>query len=233
MKGEVFRAISIGLGIVAFPGVVCSGELPAQAFSRLKSEEFRKREEAQTELLEWGRRQPKMAMAELYQQSRVAQDPEVRERCLAILRELVNDEYLRDGEGFIGIRMENAEVAVPDDPEPRVGIRVVQVEPGSAAEHAGLLENDLIVGLDGNLWRDGSAAQPFSERIRGMKPKSKITLKILRNGALMELRVTLGRRPLHAGRLFPGNRAASLEAAELAAKDAYFRRWLEERKNPK
>ena len=50
----------------------------------------------------------------------MADDPEVRERCLAILRDLVNDEYLKDGEGYIGIRMQDEmATAVPGDVKPR------------------------------------------------------------------------------------------------------------------
>jgi C-terminal processing protease CtpA/Prc len=113
-----------------------------------------------------------------------------------------------------------------------VGIRVMEVLPNSAADDAGLRVNDVIVGLDKAIWRDGSASRFYTERIRGLKPKSRIRLKVLRDGEMMELRVTLGRRPLNADRPFLNDRAADLEAAERAAKEAYFRRWLAERKAP-
>ena len=37
-------------------------DLPAEAFSNLKSEEFKKRERAQAELLAWARERPELAI---------------------------------------------------------------------------------------------------------------------------------------------------------------------------
>lgn len=226
----------MGLGVFAVWVVVLlssalSVELPPGAFSNLSSEEFRKRETAQAELLAWARERPEAAMDELFKQSRVAADPEARERCLAVLRELVNDEYLREGEGYIGIRMQDELANVPGDPKPRAAIRVIQVVDDSAAEKAGIRINDLIVGIGDQIWREGGASLPFSGAIRQLKPNSKITLKVLRDGKLMDTEVKLGRRPLAADNLFFIDPQADLEAAERAAKDAYFRRWLEQRKS--
>lgn len=169
-------------------------------------------------------------MDELFRQSRVADDPEVRERCLAVLHELVNDEYQKEGEGYIGIRMRDEMVAVPGDAKPRGGIRVIQVVPDSAANKAGLMLNDLIVGLNDQVWRDSSPSLPFSDKVRRLKPRSRIRLKVLRNGNLLDLEVTLGRRPLIADNPFLGEQPADLQEAERKAEDAYFRRWLELRK---
>jgi hypothetical protein len=46
----------------------------------------------------------------------------------------------------------------------------------------------------------------------------------------MGIEVTLGRRPLNADSSFLEQGPADLETAERVAKDAYFRRWLEQRK---
>ena len=223
------------LGFIVWVAVlssfVLSIELPPAAFSNLNSEEFRKRETAQSELLTWARERPEQAMDELFRQSRVADDPEVRERCLAVLRELVSDEYLREGEGYIGIRMQDELANVPDDPKPRAVIRVIQVVDDSAAEKAGIRINDLIVGIGDQIWREGGASLPFTGVIRQLKPNSKITLKILRDGKLMDTEVKLGRRPLMADNLFFMDPQTDLDAAERAAKEAYFRRWLEQRKS--
>lgn len=217
--------------MVVFSSLALSVELPPEVFSNLKSEEFRKRETAQSELLTWARERPEQAMDELFRQSRVADDPEVRERCLAVLRELVSDEYLREGEGYIGIRMQDELANVPDDPKPRAVIRVIQVVDDSAAEKAGIRINDLIVGIGDQIWREGGASLPFTGVIRQLKPNSKITLKILRDGKLMDTEVKLGRRPLMADNLFFMDPQTDLDAAERAAKEAYFRRWLEQRKS--
>ena len=201
-------------------------DLPAEAFSRLGSEKFRDREDAQAELLKWAREQSEPAVDELLRQSRVAENPETRERCLAVLRDLVNDEYLMDGEGYIGIRMQDEIAAVPGDNEARAVIRVTEVVKDSAAHQAGLKTGDLIAGLNDEVWKEGVASLPFSERIRQFKPNSKITLNVLRDKDLLKVEVKLGRRPLFADNLFLNSADVDLSAAERAAKDAYFRRWL-------
>lgn len=170
-------------------------------------------------------------MDALFGISRTNGDPEVRERCLAILRELVNDEYLKEGEGFIGIRMREEAAHVPGDPKQRTVIRVIQVVPDSAAHKAGVKLNDLIAGLDDEVWHGESALLPFSNQIRQHKPGSRVMLRILRDGKMIDLEVKLGRRPLGADHPFLDQRQADLDAAEKAAMDAYFRRWLERRKS--
>lgn len=221
--------------IMATASVSWSLELPAQPFSNLGSEEFRKRESAQAELLAWSRERPEVAKDELFRQSRVADNPEVRERCLAVLRELVNDEYSKEGEGYLGIQMQQANeiVKIPGDAKPRMAIRVIQVMPESAAELAGLQVNDLIVGLGDDKWHEGLAYDLLRERIRQLRPETRVMLKVLRNGRMMEIAVKLGRRPLQADMMFFDPRQVDLGAAERAAKDSYFRRWLERRKLPK
>lgn len=208
-------------------------ELPAGPFANLRDEEFRKRERAQADLLAWVRTQGEPAIDELLRQSKVADDPEVRERCLAILREWVNDDYVKHGEGFIGIRMLEEITNLPGDPKPCSVIRVIQVVPDSAAHQAGLQINDLIAGMDDQVWYEGGVVLKFREQIRQLQPKTKIRLKVLRGGKLIEIDVILARRPLQADAMFFDDRQIDREAAEKAAKDAYFRRWLEHRKSPK
>jgi hypothetical protein len=196
----------------------------------LGAEDFRTREKAQSEIVDWARLQPEAAMEALYEQSRVSPDPEIRERCLAVLRVLVGDEYLKDGEGYIGIRMQDEIANIPGDPGPRGVIRVIQVVPGSAAEAAGLKMNDLIAGLNDTIWREASIAFAFGDRIRQFKPNTKVTLKVLREGKLIDVEVKLGRRPLFAENPFLNESDEDIAAAEKAAREAYFRRWLDQRK---
>lgn len=221
-------AALFGLSILGF-----SLELPAKAFGGLGSAEFREREAAQSELLAWSRIQPEPAMTELLRQSQAAEDPEVRQRCLNILRELVIDEYSREGEGFIGIAMKDEIANVPGEPKPRRVIRVTEVRQDTPARQAGIQLNDLIVELNGQVWHDEDASLPFREKVRAMKPNTKVDLKILRDGGLIDCKVTLARRPLLADRLFFNGQNFNPEASEQAAKDAYFRRWLSQRKLPK
>lgn len=204
-------------------------ELPPEALSGLGSRLFREREAAQAELLGWGRAQPGPAMEELLRQSRMADDPEVRERCLSVLRALVEDEYLKEGEGYIGIAMKDEISDVPGEAKPQEVIRVTLVQPDSPGALAGIHHNDVIVGLNGNVWHEAL----FRANIRMMKPNTKVDLKILRDGALLDLQVTLARRPKSADVLFFNGQTFDPEAMERAAKEAYFRGWLSLRKLPK
>jgi predicted metalloprotease with PDZ domain len=205
-------------------------EFPSTALENFKSEDFRTRESAQATLLEWSRKNPGIAMDRLFGLSQTADDPEVRERCLAVLRELVGDEYLKEGEGYIGIRMQDETGNVPGDAKPRSVIRILQVVPESPAHVAGLKFNDLIVGLEDRIWRDGAASLSFMQTVREFKPATRITLRIVRDGTLMDVPVKLARRPLFADNPFLDESQIDLEAAEKAAKEAYFRRWMETRR---
>lgn len=205
-------------------------ELPTKALIGIGSAEFRKREVAQSDLLAWSRKDPQAAMTELLKQSQVGEDPEVRLRCLNVLRELVMDDYSREGEGFIGIAMKDEISDVLGDPKSRKVIRVTEVRQDTPARKAGILVNDLIVGLNGEVWHDVDALLPFREKIRAMKPNTKVALKILRDGRVVDCKLILVRRPLLADMPFFNGQSFDPEASERAGKDAYFHRWLTQRK---
>lgn len=169
-------------------------------------------------------------MEALYRMSRSHADPEVRERCLAVLRELVNDEYLKEGEGFLGIQMQEEKALVPGEEKPRSVIRVTHVVHKSAAQEAGVKRNDLIAGLNGKVWRDEAVQVPFMNEIRQFKPGNRVMLKILRDGKMINLEVKLGRRPLMADNPLLDRDQVDAEALENTAKEAYFRRWMARRK---
>lgn len=69
------------------------------------------------------------------------------------------------------------------------GVIVSQVQPGSAAERAGVQRGDIILALDGNLITD---ANTFRNDIAGTPPGRTVTLRIWREGSEQELRPTLG-----------------------------------------
>ena len=218
------------LGIPSGPGWCL--ELPGYSIEKLKSEVFSVREEGQSEILRWSRTQPSDAVRdELFRQAQKAHDPEVRARCLAVLKDLVTEDYFKEGEGYIGIRMQDEFATFPGDPKPRAVIRVTQVVPDSAAEKAGLNLNDLIGELDASVWREQPMAAPFGEKIRQQKPGAKVNLKVLRNGKVVNVIVILGRRPLIADALFFNEEEVDMEAMERAAQDAFFRRWLDRKKS--
>ncbi len=206
---------------------VWSLELPPTILSDLGSPEFRVREEAEAKMLEWGRSRREASMKVLLVKVHTAQDPEVRERCLEILKKLVNDEYLKDGEGFIGISMLDEIANVPGDPNPRQVIRIRQIIKGTAAEKAGLQLNDLIAGLDGDVWRAAPAADTFSQLIKKKKPGTKVVLKVIRDQKLKTFDLVLGKRLVSADLLMMGGSGIDGQAAEKAAEENYFKRWLD------
>lgn len=205
--------------------------LPPEVVEQLASEEFREREAAELELLAWARRKPAEGMDRLYELSRAHADPEVRTRCMNVLRDLVADEYLLEGgEGFIGITMMEENVMVPGDDNPRKGIRVTQVVPGTPSAKAGIVVGDLMVGMDDQVWRDVGTVFQFGDEVKRMKPGTRVVMKLLRNGQVEDVPLTLARRPPGLERSLLDLTPEELMKADRAAKERYFREWMDRRR---
>ena len=69
------------------------------------------------------------------------------------------------------------------------GVIVSQVQPGSAAERAGLKRGDVILALNGTIVSDPNS---FRNDIAGTPPDRTVTLRTWRDGSEQELRATLG-----------------------------------------
>lgn len=215
--------------VLIFQSAVAYG-LPQQAVSKLNSPVFREREKGQSELLDWGTNCPDTAKKELLNQTRTSQDPEVRVRCMGVLRNLVIQDYLKEGSGYIGVGLMGEMMKIPQDPKLRSVIRITQVQPKTPASSAGILVGDFIVGLDKEIWYGPEAYSSFLNTIKGKKPQTKTTLHILRGGIIVEVMVTLMRRPIALENSFLFNQQRiDLEGPERAAKEEYFRRWLNDR----
>ena len=225
--------MKLGLFVVINGQLTQAAPLPPEIFAALTSQEFQEREAAETKLLEWSKTNREPAMEELLKQSLSAEDPEARVRCLAILRTLVFEDYAREGEGYIGISMRDDTSLVPGDDRLRSVIRVMATMPDTAAANAGIQPNDLIVGLADEVRHDVKASELFMKQIRAMKPDQKVKLKVLRADAIIEVTVTLGRRPVMADVPWFQGESVDLQAAERSAKEAYFRRWLNDKKAQK
>jgi len=224
--GLVFLTLVGGRALLGAP-------LPPELFAALSSQEFQEREAAEAKLLAWCKTKPESAKEELFKQYHLAEDPEAQVRCLAILRALVFEDYAREGEGYIGISMRDDTSLVPGDDRLRSVIRIMVTMPDTAAANAGIQPNDLIVGLADEVWYDVKASELFMKQIRSMKPDKKVKLKVLRADAILDFTVTLGRRPVMADLHWFQGESVDLQAAERAAKEAYFRRWLNDKKAQK
>lgn len=88
------------------------------------------------------------------------------------------------------------------------GIIVAQVEEDGPSDKAGLKEQDVIVGIDGEKVRDWNM---FRSKIASMKPDDVVKLDILRDGKSETLTVTLGERDNDAIASVAPEKAESME----------------------
>lgn len=195
---------------------------PADLIKNLGSEEFVSRENAQAELLVWALKHPRPATPEFLRLYREDDDPEVRKRALAILKALADADYLSDGQGYLGILMQEEPIEAEQGGKLRFGIRILDVMQGSPAEQAGLKMGDVIISLDGKGWEELGALTVFSEAVAAKKPLVEVILMVKRvQGDPIGITVKLGKRPI------PDLRAGGdLGLLELQAKERHFKQWL-------
>jgi len=107
----------------------------------------------------------------------------------------VVDELISDGEAsqpFLGINGTTAFTDQADGGRRPVGVDVAAVEPGSAADDAGLLAGDVISALDD---RTIDTMDELIALLRQYSSGDRISLSIVRDGATIDVDVTLGERP--------------------------------------
>jgi predicted metalloprotease with PDZ domain len=184
----------------------------------LTSEDFAKRESSQAALLAWARGL-KQGGVQILKLSQVSDDPEVQKRSAEILRQLSDEDYLSDGQGYLGITMLEEKL----DGKQQSGIRILNLVKGSPAEQAGLEEGDLIIALDGKTWDEIGAVTLFGDAIGKKKPLVEVDLTVKRaEENPVEIRVKLGRRPIDDLR----EARESLELLDVKSRERHFRNWL-------
>ena len=72
------------------------------------------------------------------------------------------------------------------------GALIVQVDPGTPAENAGLQPGDVIVSMNNQTIDD---THPLANLLANLKPGDNVTLNIIRNGKASTVKVTLGTHP--------------------------------------
>lgn len=100
---------------------------------------------------------------------------------LLIADRIINDQPL--DQGFLGISGADPVIGTP-------GASVREVTPGSGAEQAGILADDLIVGFNGTEIR---GMGDLAAAVRLQVPDQVAIVEVLRDGELIELEVLLGR----------------------------------------
>jgi predicted metalloprotease with PDZ domain len=82
-------------------------------------------------------------------------------------------------------------IGVQLDPESgKDGARVVEVSPGGAAADAGVKAGDVIVALNGEKISDEHSARQVTRLMRDVKPKSKVKLRVMRDGKSQDFELT-------------------------------------------
>lgn len=197
---------------------------PEALVSGLASEDFRERNKAQDDLLNWAQSNGAGAGIAIHTLTTTSDEPEVRLRCVEILRSLSDRDYLSDGKGYLGIEFNEEGINGDEGKKNAIGIRITRVVRGSPAEAAGLLNGDTIIALNGVNWKDVGAEQDFIKKIADTKPLEEIVLKISRgNAEPVEIKVRLGKRPLEDLRGIGDD----LDFFDQKAREDHFRKWLE------
>lgn len=204
-------------------------EVPHEPLEALSDGQFRVREDAQSKLLAWARIDPGPSMDELLKEFQSSEDPEVRERCLEILRVLVAEQFMGEGQGFLGVIRIGMSVDLPGESTPCHGVLVTGVRLGTPANRAGIRLNDVIVSVNGTRWSEATASDEFGDQIAALKPGSSVKIGIFREGKLIELEVVLTRRPANADHGLFNDPGFDSDAEERAAIEAHFREWLREK----
>lgn len=211
------------LSFILVASLLGAETVPKELLHGITSDDFSEREASQAKLLEWSERNPKVAASALLKLSKTDEDPEVRKRCDVILRALGEADYLSEGQGYIGILMQEEMLDAGGENDAPMGIRVLDVMPGSPAEKADLRVGDLIVTLDGKGWKGIGAVTKFGEVIAAKKPLVAVKLSVRRGGAdLKDITVKLGKRPVADLRAAGGD----LREFEERAKERHFKKWL-------
>ncbi|HEY0431199.1 MAG TPA: Do family serine endopeptidase [Pyrinomonadaceae bacterium] len=102
---------------------------------------------------------------------------------------LVKTGQVRRGQLGIVVVKTNSQPAQDIGIKETNGVAVVQVQPGSGADRAGIVKGDVITALNGTQMNDPNV---FRNLVASTAPGSAITLKVVRNGREIELNATLG-----------------------------------------
>ena len=224
------------LAAVLFGTAAFASPPPEEWVRALGSEVFQEREAAQDKLSAWARGDVALAIRELIAIVVREEDPEIGNRCLNVLRELAEDDYLKEdgAQGYLGIGIGQVGLQVAPAGPARFGVIVTRADQGSPAAAAGIRAGDLIVSVNGTGWNDALlAGEGLRRAVGAIKPGGEAAVTVLRGDQLMEFTVTLGRRPeLVVENGFFGAPLVVPIPAELEKNDRelFFKRWLLEKR---
>jgi C-terminal processing protease CtpA/Prc len=94
---------------------------------------------------------------------------------------------LEPGRSILGVQVERA----PEGP----GARVREVSPGGPAAEAGIRPGDVIVALNGTTLTRSEPSRQVHDIMRGVKPDSRVSVRVMRDGKAQEFTVTARASP--------------------------------------
>jgi Do/DeqQ family serine protease len=106
-----------------------------------------------------------------------------------VAEQLINSGKVRRGQLGITVLKIPSEQATQLGVTQGPGVLVYQVQPGSAADRAGLRRGDIITALNGEAVTDSNT---FRNKIASTPPGSEVTLTIKRGGSEQQVRASLG-----------------------------------------
>lgn len=219
----IARAL-LSVTVIAISATISGAEdLPREMLAGLSSEEFPVREKSQENLLIWARDNPDLRAASIAKLPS-NEDPEIRKRSYEILRALSDDDYMTEGQGYLGIMMGEEILNGAAGEKPSAAIRISHVMNESPASAAGLKVGDLIVSLDGKSWPVDGALDAFMQAVASKKPLVDVILEVKRGAdEPIEITVKLGKRPVPVLSDFSGD----LQSLDKRAREDHFSQWLE------
>ncbi len=221
--------MNIRVGCLALLAVttlfIGAAEPPEELISGLGAEDFQKRETSQRKLLEWASDRVDSSAIVLFRLSRSSDDPEVRQRCYDVLKDLSDQDYLKDGRGFLGITMLPEVADVVGEENPRAVVKITDIIKNGPAEKFGLEVGDAIFAIDGERFAGEDVLKEFSGKITAKSPLDEALLGVKKgNGKVEEVRVVLAKHPGENLDLLPRN----LHLLDERARDLHFEEFLKE-----
>jgi len=126
-------------------------------------------------------------------------DPLQLRRLFGLSRELDTAPAAREKKnGWLGIAMKQADQSLQETATKQIfpAIEVTHVLPDSPAKEAGLRKGDLIVDINDKSIEKDNAMMTFGQAIRNMQPDDEMQLKVMREGKLIELDVSIKSYPV-------------------------------------
>lgn len=177
-----------------------------QLIKALGSPRFADRQQASRELIEIGA----AAFRQLRAAYRDQADFEVRSRIETIVQTGFLDFRAYGSFGFLGIQ-QDAGFTPGNEDDPRIpvghfGIHINEVHPDTGAERAGLVDNDIVIAVDGKPIQGAGrrAVEWFGQVIRERGPGGRLRLSVLRGTSdPLELEAVLTRPPMELTQRLP------------------------------